>query len=62
MATLTIGERRRRLGITQEQLADKARVSVGMVRVLEAGYKPMRGKTLAKISEQLDLLERERND
>ena len=40
-------QRRQRLGLTQQSLADLAGASRSMVRMLEAGYEPRRGSAVA---------------
>lgn len=38
----TLRDRRRQVGLTQQDLADRAGVSRSMVRLLESGYQPRR--------------------
>lgn len=52
---LRISERRRQLGFTQEQIAEKMDVSVQMVSNLERGMKAIRIENLIKISNILEV-------
>lgn len=47
--------RRKQMGLTQEQLADKMDVSIQMVSNLERGNKSIRIENLIKLSEILDI-------
>ena len=46
-------ERRKRAGLTQQELAHLADVSRSTVRMLEAGYEPQRSMVLARIERAL---------
>lgn len=48
-------ERRRRLGLTQEALAEKADVTAQFVSYAEAGKRAMRPENLLKIAEALEV-------
>ncbi len=50
-----ISLRRKALGFTQEELAEKIGVSIQMISNLELGKKAIRPENLAKICEALDL-------
>mgnify|MGYP003291381408 CR=1 FL=1 len=47
--------RRKQMGLTQEQLADKMNVSIQMVSNLERGNKSIRIENLIKLSEILNI-------
>ena len=50
----SIRDRRTSAGLTQEQLARKARCSAHMVRLLEGGWRPKSSPTLSRIEAVLD--------
>jgi transcriptional regulator with XRE-family HTH domain len=54
---LSIGKRikkfRRELNLTQEQLADKVRISTTHIGLVETGYRRMSMKTLQKVATAL---------
>lgn len=51
-------QRRRAVGLTQQQLADLARASRASVKLLEGNYRPRRSAVRARILRVLDDLER----
>jgi predicted transcriptional regulator len=50
-------ERREKAGLTQQRLADLARASRSMIRLLEAGYAPARSDVRERIDRLLTELE-----
>lgn len=55
----TVGIRARRLaaGFSQQRLAERARCSVGYVRLLESGYTPGESEVLERIARALNDVE-----
>jgi len=53
MQTLTLLERRKALGFSQQKLAEEAGCSMGTVRLLEGGYTPSQSEMAAKIEQAL---------
>ena len=45
----SLREQRRALGLSQQRLAEQAQVSIGIVRLLEGGYRPGKSAALARI-------------
>ena len=58
MQSLTLGERRKALGLSQQKLAEDAGCSVGTVRLYESGYRQQRSELIVKIEQALDEAER----
>jgi predicted transcriptional regulator len=52
-----IKDRRRRLGLSQQRLAELAGISYAMTRNLEAGLRPSRSPALERVIQTLDELE-----
>lgn len=48
-STKTVRERREALGLTQEDLATKAKVSVASVRLFDRGYVPASGFAFERV-------------
>lgn len=54
---VTIRDRRRARGISQQRLAELASCSLSMVRVLESGYEPGTSRVLDRIDRALNDVE-----
>jgi predicted transcriptional regulator len=57
-ASIDLGARRRRLGISQKRLAVAAECSESFVRLLENGYRPALSPTRERVERVLEELER----
>ena len=49
-----IGDLRRSAGLSQQELANRAACSIGMVRMIEAGAVPKRSSVLPRVIAALD--------